>query len=581
MNGTGLLEREVRKLSVAQKRELAAWTFAKSGGEIEKGLPFLPNAIRWLELEQRVELATDVARDAAWEESERRKVRDGGELPSGLWVPGHAYFTEAYGHLRPPTGPPVPFDLWPEQRQVLDEIREHLRQIWLKARQLGMTWLALHDAFHLLAFEESTPAARILALSRIGGDASKLLMRSRQIKDHLPPFLRPEEAMDTKRSMTRFGIVGRGEMVSLMGTPDAPRMETATLTLLDEFGFYRNRGAGATWTAAEPTLGATGRAIILSTGNGPAEVPGDGQAFAQLVERAMSSGRRRRSSSRASIFVGELKLVFLPASTDPDRRSEAWRDSKRDNYLTEEEFEAEHPETIKQALQGQPKSKVYPLAGIAAAEAYGRELDELRKADELPPPAAPERAEIVTVDWGEQTHALELWPLERGGFYVVREVVHKNREPEELVEPLLGEALTKPAVANYDAAGVQSMRTFLATARRGEWPQLRSKKIPFGDYKEEAIRYARRLFRRTDRLLEQRAEDPDVAMSQVVAISPEGCPVLLSQLRGLEFDEKNPEKIRKENDHGPDAYLAGIAPTARRFRALQEEGVEEPDREEI
>ena len=579
MNGTGLALGEVRKLSENQRRALGSWTLAKCGGDVLQ--PFLPNAIRWLPLEQRLVLAEDEAYDVAFEEAERRKVADGGVHPvTGLWVPGHVYFTEAYGHLKPPTGPRVPFDLWPEQRDVLVEIRVYLRQIWLKARQLGMTWLALHDAFQLLAFDADNPVARILALSKHGGDASKLIARARAILECLPPFLRPDEAGDTKRSNTRFGILGRGEMASLPGTPDAARQETASLVICDEAGFVKNRQFGETWTAVQPTLGREGRAIVLSTGNGPEEVPGDGQAFAQLVSKAMG---------------GQMHFVFLPARTDPKRQDKKWRKEEEANYLTREQFEAEHPETVEQALQGRPGAKVYPPAGINAAERLGRAFDELRQRRALPPAAPPLRAELAAIDFGEQTHGLALHPLERGGFFVPLEVVHAHREPEQLVEPLLGgaEDLGPVTAANYDAAGVQSMRTFVATARRARWPNLESVKVPFGTFKDEAIKYTRRLLRRTAEFVEacdsakvplvealteglptpwnEQAWGEKPPTTQLLAISPAGAPVLLRQMRGLEFADDDSGKVEKGDDHGPDALLAGVAPTARRFRAARDD----------
>jgi hypothetical protein len=578
MSATGLVEAEVRKLSEAQKRDLVAWSLSKCGGDELQ--PFLPNAVRWLPLEQRLVLAEDVGYDAAWEEAERRKVAEGGLHPvTGLWVPGHAYFTEAYGHLKPPKGSRIPFDLWPAQRDVLEQIREWSRQVWLKARQLGMTWLALHDGFHLLAFDPENPIARILALSKHGGDATKLISRARNIQECLPPFLRPTEARDTQRSNTRFGITGRGEMVSLAGTPSAARQETAALAILDEFGFIKNRQAGETWTAVQPTLGEDGRAIVLSTGNGPEEVKGDGQAFAQLVGRAMASE--------------QIRFVFLPSSTDP-RRTAEWRERERDNYLSDEEFEAEYAETVEQALQGRPGAKVYPPAGVNAAERIGRVLDELREDGKLPPPAPPGRAEIPAIDFGEQTHGLALHPLERGGFFCFAEVVHAHLEPEQLVEPLLGaaEALGRVGAAHFDAAGVQSMRTFLATARRARWPKLESLSVPFGEYKNEAVLYSRRLFRRSAAFVEacDRAKVPLAeALTEglptpwneekwgkrppttaIMAVSP-SCSVLLRQLRGLEFKDDDSGKVEKGDDHGPDALLAGVAPTARRFRATRDE----------
>lgn len=598
---SGLDVDELARLTIRDQRILAAWIRSKSGGE-GAGIPFIPNAVKRLTLETRMMLATDVRADVAFEELERRRV-----------VADPVYFTEAYGHLQPPTGPPIPFDLWPEQRQAARDFRIYRRVIALKARQLGLTWLALHDAFHLLAFDLETPNARVLALSKHGGDASKLILRVRKIRELLPPFLRPEEASDTRRALSRFGLVGRGEMVSLMGTPEAARSETGTLAILDEFGFMRNRNAGPTLTAVLPTLGELGRLIALSTGNGPAEAPGDGQALAVQWARARSG-------------ESGFHPIFLPASVDPARRSAKWRREARATFDTPEEFEAEHPETEEQALRGRPGDKVYPPAGINAAEKLGRLFDAERGRGKLPGPAPltlPDGTKVrglaPAIDWGEQTVGLLIWQLERGGVYVPpAEVAHAHKEPGQLVKPLLGAVveLGQPlADARFDAAGVQSMRTFASTARAKIAPRMRTTSIPFGDYKRETILYLRGLFERTAaivelrELLEARDVDPDnakqlaavdvdagdlplvaaiaarrelevdeledgeleltpddVTLSRVIAISP-GNPELLRQIRGLEFPDGDSEKVVKGDDHAPDALIAGVAPIARRFRA--------------
>lgn len=498
---TGLDRDDVGRLSERDRRLLAAWIRSNAGGE-DKAVPFVPNAVRRLTLESRLILATDARAEAAWQELERRRV-----------IAEPVYFTEAYGHLQPPVGPPIPFDLWPEQRQAAADFREFLRVICLKARQLGLTWLALHDAFHLLAFDPTTPNARVLVLSKHGGDASKLILRVRKIRELMPPFLRPIEASDTRRALSRFGLDGRGEIVSLAGTPEAARSETATLVILDEFGFMRNRNAGPTLTAVLPTLGALGRLIILSTGNGPEEAPGDGQSLAVQWSRARSG----ESGFRA---------IFLPASVDPARRSAKWRRETKAAFDTPEEFAAEHPETEEEALMGRPGSKVYPPDGVNAAVKLGRLFDVLRSKGKLPQPATTTleggrkfRGLAPGIDWGEQTVGLLIWALEQGGIYVPpSEVVHSHKEPGQLVGPLLDRvaAFKQPlADARFDAAGVQSMRTFAATARRKRAPNLSTTSIPFSTYKRETLLYLRGLLQRTAgivelrELLESRDVDPD------------------------------------------------------------------------
>jgi hypothetical protein len=60
-----------------------------------------------------------------------------------------------------------------------------------------------------MAFDESTPRANILALSKRGDDASKLLERLRRIHVLLPPFLRQPEDATTRGSKREFRIQDR------------------------------------------------------------------------------------------------------------------------------------------------------------------------------------------------------------------------------------------------------------------------------------------------------------------------------------------------------------------------------------
>jgi hypothetical protein len=487
-----------------------------------------------------------------WEARERERVTQSIE-----------YFIRAYGHVQPPQGAPIPFDLWPEQADTLHDFQTHRLVLVLKARQLGLTWLALHLAYHLMAFDESTPRANILALSKRGDDASKLLERLRRIHVLLPPFLRQPEDATTRGSKREFRIQDRGRAVSLPATPDAARSETATLALVDEAGHTHNANFGPTWTALLPTLGETGRALIIGTGNGDEDTPGAGQAFATLVRRA------ERGES-------DLHLVFLPASVDPARTPE-WRDQARRSYIDEEDFYAENPETIAQALIGKPTGRVYPPAGIDAAVDLGRELDAMLENGTLAAPA--DGCIHIDLDWGEHTHGLLLWALEGGGLYIPPgEVVAESTEASKVTDLLHANALRYQRIGpdgrlvppigreRFDAAGAQVNKTFVARARAKhstQWAfdtrsgrhRVRPSPVPFGKYKDATKDYLRWLFNRT-------ANDEPTA---VIAISPQN-PELIRQLRGLTLKDDGSGKIDKEggDDHGPDALIAGAAPIAAR-----------------
>lgn len=541
---------------------LLAWHISVAGDD--RGRAWWPLAVRKLPLESRLRLARDADAADHWEARERARAT---ESPD--------YFVRFYGSVQPEVGPPVPFNLWPEQRNALTAFHNERRVIVLKTRQIGMTWLALHYALWLMALNPLTPNAKILALSKVGEDARKLLARTRAVNGRLPAYLRRVEDRETRESRTNLRLRGRGEMISLTSSPEAARMETATLAILDEFAHVRNRMAEDTWTAVLPTLGREGKAIVVFTGNGPAEAPGDGQAAARLWERSRSG-------------ESDLVPIFLASAVHPDRTAE-WRERKRREFLTEEAFAQEYPETEQDALAGKASGKVYPPAGVNAAEALGRELDGMLESGDLAPPAGD--ALLLGWDWGEHTHGLVLWPLEGGGVYVAGETVgggmvgktvrHGTRDLMTEVARLQQTARDAGYVQNgrpwppveealYDAAGVESMRTFrelvesdaglldsFASRQVGPRSRVRTRAVPFNRFKQFTLDYLRNLFERT----------ADGETTGVIAIS-HACPTLLRQLRGLEFMDDESGRVEKGDDHGPDALIAGTALLAARARGI-------------
>lgn len=543
---TGLLPSEIGAMSLGERRLLTGWHEGKAGDD--HGRPWWPWAVRRLEPAARLHLASDTAADVAWEERERQRVAAGRE-----------YFVRCYGHVQDdddPGAPPVPFLLWPEQEGVLADMAEHRRVVVLKARQLGLTWLALHAGFHLIAFDPERPNATVLLLSQDGNYAKRNLERARRIRALLPPFLRPPETRETADSKSELVLVRGGRVISLPGTPSAPRTYTADLAIGDEWAFVRNQYAGPTLTAL---LSAARRIILVSSGNGPEDVESDGAAFAHTFTRAVAG-------------QNDFHPVFLPTSTHP-ARDEAWRERERQNYQTEEDFLAEHPETVDEALIGSAGNRVYSPGGIAAAVKLGAAYDTLLGTEHMPPPAG--ECIHIGLDWGDHfTAGLVLWPLEGGGLYVAPgEFGRPGVEPGEVcdeihrgpvadlqsVDPDTGEVGPPIGEARFDAAGAQSMRAFMARARERYSPLYdghlaRPFRVPFAKFKSETIGYLRRLFNRA----------AQGRKTGIIAISPTNV-MLIRQLRGLEFGPDG--KVRKVEDDLPDALIAGAAPVAARNRA--------------
>lgn len=205
-----------------------------------------------------------------------------------------------------------------------------------------------------------------------------------------------------------------------------------------------------------------------------------------------------------------------------------------------------------------PGDWFFEHADIQAAVELGREYNRLY-AQEAVEPAGGRLS--ICIDWGESTHGLNLWPLPQGGvWFPPGETVLSKSEPGESARRMLVSASRfgfPVHDARYDAAGIQPMRTFLRVARDTH-PFLRSVKVPFNKYKAQSATYWRRLFERTGAGYDLK----------VCAISPEN-EELLRQLPELESDPENMSVwVKAEDQHGPDAGAAGLAPIAQKHGHL-------------
>lgn len=255
--------------------------------------------------------------------------------------------------------------------------------------------------------------------------------------------------------------------------------------------------------------------------------------------------------------------IFIPAylKDNPSLDKEAYEEAL---LMTDESTRAQLLEGSWDARE--PGEWVIPdQTFLEASESLAQELWDLH----LVQPIKTTEPDCLCIDWGEHTQAYVLWPLADGGVYVPpSEIIGYQEDPVAVTIRMLemAERLQsrngrgRIGVARYDAAGIQSMRSFAATARkRPGWERLKTSKIPFNKYKKESIGYLRILLRRTA------AEKP----TRIIAIHPDNVE-LLQQLRMWKFrkvGDRETEDIEKDNDHGPDALLAGISIVAARHRA--------------
>lgn len=324
----------------------------------------------------------------------------------------------------------------------------------------------------------------------------------------------------------------------------------------------------------------------------------------RLVERKPAPVHPGEEADPMDTPERAARRVFIPARLDDNPSVD--REAYQESLASADEH------TRAQILEGDwdarpPGAWIYDHHHLAAVAAFGDELDEELRRGTIAPPAGDLLA--IGIDWGEHTHALIGWPLEAGGLYVVAEYVGSSGEPGDIAANVIGRrARDRPAGSDdppvtgildivytlataprpaglpsplpagrdplllvsdhrYDAAGVQSMRTYIAAARRRH-PGARSTSVPFGapaprtgqrtparSYKAETIGYLRSLAKRAGQ----------GQSTRVLAIGRR-CPELRRQLRKLEWADREAGIVKKGDDHGPDALIALAAPYAVRHR---------------
>lgn len=195
----------------------------------------------------------------------------------------------------------VPFVLWPEQRGLLDTMHAERLLAILKARQLGVSWLACVYALRLCALYPGQP---VLCLSRGQLEANELVHRiSFMYHQHADRAWLPRLTADNTADLA---WANGSSVTSLAATRNAGRSLTAALAILDEWAFMA--WPKQTLAAVKPTIDAGGKLFIISSADG------QGSAYHQFWQHAVSG-------------LNGYKAVFLPWFAHPDR-GDGWREQK-------------------------------------------------------------------------------------------------------------------------------------------------------------------------------------------------------------------------------------------------------------
>ncbi|MGI6193100.1 MAG: hypothetical protein ACOYI3_06010, partial [Christensenellales bacterium] len=159
--------------------------------------------------------------------------------------------------------------LWPAQKHALSVFCENRLTVVLKARQLGLTWLALCYAAWRMYY---TDGYSVIALSRTEGEAKELVRRMGVIFANMGELVgenpqgknvqrgrRKKQLKTTALEVTLSGSPGSTFRAMASG-PSAGRSFTANLIILDEWAFqqYARENLDSGVPGGQPAHGRSG-----------------------------------------------------------------------------------------------------------------------------------------------------------------------------------------------------------------------------------------------------------------------------------------------------------------------------------
>jgi hypothetical protein len=259
-------------------------------------------------------------------------------LDPEIFIHEHCWLRPAEGGL------PQRFHLWDSQRPVIRTFDEQQRVIILKARQLGISWLA--DAYALwlcIANKGQT----VLIISKGLEEAKEELARIRFMYNRLPPELKRVKGSPDRADRMEF-LDMDSRVISLPATEDAGTSYTATLVIVQELAKIDN--ADGVMTAVPPTLSGGGKLFVIFTAKGY-----HGVAY-QMWKNAAP---RMTMVDPPPLEEGDYYPVFIPWTAHP-KRDQQWY-TAMGRTMTDRKMQQEYPATPEEAFQ---------LAGSAAFEEF-------------------------------------------------------------------------------------------------------------------------------------------------------------------------------------------------------------------
>lgn len=353
---------------------------------------------------------TDLLREKEWRRCRGQTTAD---------IDAFFYWCAHYIKIRTADRGSILFELFPEQRNIMEVWSTEHYSIVLKARQIGWTTLAAIYALWLCVF---WPDQVIVFLSKKESEAIRILNMSIYAYERLPTWMQDRGPKRLTKNKQDIKFANASEIQSLPSKEDPARGHTVTLVVVDEWAFLDNPEDA--WASIEPIADVGGRVIGLSTANGV------GDFFHDLWMRA-KTGR------------SQFKPMFYPWHARAGR-DDAWYEKKRNELNNREWMLAqEYPSSEEEAFRksGRP---VFDLDALDKIRAVLPSIGDLN----VSAPAS--KREPLFED--RKGGLLKVWELPKvGGRYAIGADTAAGLEHGDYCSAHVLDARTGRVVAHYHA----------------------------------------------------------------------------------------------------------------------------------
>jgi len=159
----------------------------------------------------------------------------------------------------------VPFELFPEQKEMIEDFENHSDNIVLKYRQAGVSTATAGWVSKKLQFASKESPEKILILANKLDTATEMANKIKGFLRQWPDWINVGFDKD-KNSQKHYKLNNGSEVKAVATSVDALRGYTPTILIFDEAAYIES--GGDLWAACMASLATGGKVIVISTPNG-------------------------------------------------------------------------------------------------------------------------------------------------------------------------------------------------------------------------------------------------------------------------------------------------------------------------